>query len=122
MLNLTKINFKIIKQNTDVIENSVTEKQEINLLVKTNLNNMRIKQLKRKKCRKMMGEIFLNLIFISDLFLLSYLNVNNNSYTYASHTKTMFNKYLQVIQAMFRIEVVHIIAYQNIAYQIIVIE
>ena len=67
-----------------------------------------------------MREIFLNLIFLSALFLLAYLNVNNNSYNYASHAKTMFNKYLQVIQAKYSIGIVHIMAYQNIAYQIVI--
>ena len=74
--------------------------KETNSFAQSELDAMKIKQYKRNKCRKIIHEIFINMIFLGVLFLLSYLNVNANSYNYQNHVKSMFVKDEQVLKAL----------------------
>ena len=61
------------------------------------LNEMKIKQSKKNKCQHLLKQILLNFVFLSVLFLYSYLNINANAYNYQNQIKNTFSSYKNVI-------------------------
>ena len=60
------------------------------------LNEMKIKQSKINKCQHLLKQILLNFVFLSVLFLYSYLNINANAYNYHNQIKNTFSSFKNV--------------------------
>ena len=66
-------------------------------LDKEKLIEERLKQMKIKKCQKIIREIIFNFIFIWVLIVICYTNRNQNSFNYQNMIKNMFGGYKNVI-------------------------
>lgn len=70
---------------------------ESNPITQTQLLKLRTQQRKQNKCRRLIREIIMNLIFLSVFFYVSYSSVNSNLYNYRNQLEKVFTGYDDVI-------------------------
>lgn len=83
--------------------NSTYAKQGVSTLTPDELEQLKIKQSKRIKSKKLTREIVVNLIFVVVLFCTCYSNKENNAFAYNSHLKTTYKEYNDVTVFFFNI-------------------
>ena len=89
---------KYTKRTEKEIENENFNfgRQIVSTLTQVEIEELKIKQTKRNKSRKLTREIFVNLIFVIVLFIACYTNRDDNAYSYNTHLKSIFEDYKQV--------------------------
>ena len=77
--------------------NNNYSRQEMPTLTQIEIEELKIKQTKRKKSKKLTREIVLNIIFLYVLFVACYSNRDDNAFSYNTHLKSIFKEYNDVI-------------------------
>ena len=60
------------------------------------LSDLRMKQLKNRKCEKFLKELCFNLIFLGVLFAIAYTNGTTKAYSYQNQILTSFSEFDEV--------------------------
>ena len=75
--------------------------QESPTLTAAEIEELKIKQRKRKKSKQLTREIVLNIIFLYVLFVACYSNRDDNAFSYNINLKSIFKDYSDVILSFF---------------------
>jgi hypothetical protein len=73
--------------------NNKYSRQESPTLTQSEIEEIKIKQTKRNKSKRLTREIVLNLIFLYVLFVACYSNRDENSFSYNNHLKSIFQEF-----------------------------
>ena len=79
-----------------VFSNTNYAKQALPTLKKAQIEELKIKQAKRRKAKQLTREIVLNLIFLYVLFVACYSNRDDNAYSFGTKLKSTFKEFDQV--------------------------
>jgi hypothetical protein len=83
-------------QGYETLNNNYS-KSDSPTLTEIEIKELKIKQTKRKKSKKLTREIVFNIIFLYVLFVACYSNRDDNSFSYGTHLKSIFQEYNDVI-------------------------
>jgi hypothetical protein len=83
-------------QGYETLNNNYS-KSDSPTLTEIEIEELKIKQTKRKKSKKLTREIVFNIIFLYVLFVACYSNRDDNSFSYGTHLKSIFQEYNDVI-------------------------
>jgi len=68
---------------------------------KQEIENIKMKQIKAKKCKRILRQVLANCVFISVMLLNSYLNKSSGTFFYQNHIQNVFESYKDVIKSNF---------------------
>ena len=66
---------------------------------KQEIENIKMKQIKAKKCKRILRQVLANCVFMSVMLLNSYLNKSSGTFFYQNHIQNVFESYKDVIKS-----------------------